>query len=328
MFKLLFFTDTHYTARNPASRKDTLFLTSIEKTEEIIKIGTQHKVDAYLHGGDFFDSPDISDNIAGIIGEVYKKFPKKVIVIAGNHDLRGNNISTLEQTKLGLLGRLGIVQILNYGDKIVLEKDGRKLQITGSPSDFGINQNKQMFILKEKDPDVDIAVHMAHAMILRGSASFGDYVPVNEIQDETKADITLSGDFHLGFDTVEHDGKFFVNPGAMVRKYNFLEEINRIPQVALITIDDNLKITIDLMPLACACPGDEVLDRSQIIQKQEYEAKILEFKQTLATRTSHYSTDILDVVHYLAKQEQLESEILREILKRIDEAKTVLGIIG
>lgn len=325
MFKLLFFTDTHYTARNPTSRKDTLFLTSIKKTREVIDIGIKNNVDAYLHGGDFFDSPDISDNVAGIIGEVYKEFPKKVIVIPGNHDIRGNNITTLEQTKLGLLGRLNVVQILNYGDKVIFEKDGIKLQITGSPSDFGINRNKQMFILKEKN--ADIAIHMAHAMILRGDANFGDYVPIREIQDETKADITLSGDFHLGFDTVEHQGKYFVNPGALVRKYNFLEEINRIPQVALITIDNNKQITIDLIPLATAKPGSEILDRSKIIQKREYEAKILEFKQSIITRDS-YSTNLLDVIYYMAKQEKIEPDILKEILKRIDESKRILGIIG
>lgn len=327
MFKLLFFTDTHYTARNPASRKDTLFLTSIDKTREIIEIGIKNDVDAYLHGGDFFDSPDISDNIAGIVGEIYKEFPKKVIVIPGNHDIRNNNITSLEQTKLGLLGRLGIVKILNYGDKIIMEKDGQKLQITGSPSDFGINRNKQMFILKEKDSDIDVAVHMAHAMILRGDANFGDYVPINEIQNETKADITLSGDFHLGFETVEYQGKYFVNPGALVRKYSFMEEINRTPQVALITIYDNKQINVDLIPLATAKPGNEVLDRSKIILMREYEAKILEFKQSITTRDS-YSIDLLDIMHYLAKQEKLEEEILQEILKRIDESKRILGIVG
>lgn len=327
MFKLLFFTDTHYTARNPASRKDTLFITALEKTKEIINIGIQHNVDAYLHGGDFFDSPDISDNVAGIVGEVYKEFPKKVIVIPGNHDIRNNNIISLDQTKLGLLGRLGIVKVLNYGERIILEKNGKKLQITGSPSDFGINRNKQMFILKEKDADVDIAVHMAHAMILRGDANFGDYVPINEIQNETKADVTLSGDFHLGFETVEYQGKYFINPGAMVRKYSFLEEINRTPQVALITIDDNKKITVELIPLSVAKPGNEVLDRSKIIRMREYEAKILEFKQSITTRDS-YSTDLLDIVYYLAKQDKLDEDILQEILKRINESKKILGIIG
>lgn len=327
MFKLLFFTDTHYTARNPANRKDTLFLTALEKTKEIINIGIQHNVDAYLHGGDFFDSPDISDNVAGIVGEVYKEFPEKVIVIPGNHDIRNNNIISLDQTKLGLLGRLGIVKVLNYGERIILEKNGKKLQITGSPSDFGINRNKQMFILKEKDADIDIAVHMAHAMILRGDANFGDYVPINEIQNETKADVTLSGDFHLGFETVEYQGKHFVNPGAMIRKYSFLEEINRTPQVALITIDDNKKITVELIPLSVAKPGNEVLDRSKIILMREYETKILEFKQSITTRDT-YSFDLLDIVNYLAKQEKLDEEILFEILKRINESKRILEIVG
>ena len=327
MFKLLFFTDTHYTGRNPASRKDNLFLTSIEKTKEIMEIGSQHDVDLYLHGGDFFDSPDISDNIAGIIGEVYKQFPKKVVVIPGNHDLRGNNVSTLEQTKLGLLGRLSIVRILNFGERIILEKEGQRLQITGSPSNFGINRNKEMFMLKEKPTDIDIAIHMVHGMLLREDARFGDYVPLDDIKKETKADITLSGDFHLGFDTVEHQGKFFVNPGAMVRKYNFLEEINRTPQVALITIDDNLNITVDMIPLVTAKSGNEVLDRSKIIQRQEYEKKILEFKESIITRETYYSSDLMEVIQYLAKQEKLEAEILQEILMRLDEAKTMLGII-
>lgn len=329
MFKLLFFTDSHYSGRNPASRKDNLFLTSIEKTKEIMQIGIDNNVDVYLHGGDFFDSPDISDNIAGIIGELYKAFPKPVIVVPGNHDIRGNNIATLDQTKLGLLGRLGIVRILNYGDKIILEKNGMTLQITGSPSHFGINRNKDMFIVREKAPDIDIAVHIAHAMILRSASNFGDYVPIDEIKKETKADITLSGDFHLGFDTVEYQGKFFINPGAMVRKYNFLEEIQRTPQVALITIDDNLKITVDLIPLSTAKPGNEVLDRSQIIRKQEYESKMLEFKQSIKTYDSyHYSVDLIEVIQYLALQEKLEPEILQEVLKRIDESKRILGIIG
>lgn len=328
LFKLLFFTDSHYTAKNPVNRKDTLFVTSIEKTEEIIDIGIKHGVDVYLHGGDLFDSPDIADSVAGIIGELYQKFPQKVIVVPGNHDIRGNNIATLDQTKLGLLGRLGIVQILNYGDKIILEKGGVKLQITGSPADFGINRDKERIILKEKSSDVDIAVHVVHAMILRDDTYFGDYVPVDSIKKETKADITLSGDFHLGFDTVEYQGKFFVNPGAIVRKYNFIEEINRIPQVALITIDNNLRITVELIPLSTARPGYEVLDRSVIIQRQEYERKIIEFKQAITTRDNYYSTDLMDIIQYLAKQEALEPEILQEILKRIDESKRILGIVG
>lgn len=328
LFKLLFFTDSHYTAKNPVNRKDTLFVTSIEKTKEIIDIGIKHGVDVYLHGGDLFDSPDIADSVAGIIGELYQKFPRKVIVVPGNHDIRGNNIATLDQTKLGLLGRLGVVQILNYGDKIILEKGGVKLQITGSPADFGINRDKERIILKEKSSDVDIAVHVVHAMILRDDTYFGDYVPVDSIKKETKADITLSGDFHLGFDTVEYQGKFFVNPGAIVRKCNFIEEINRIPQVALITIDNNLRITVELIPLSTARPGHEVLDRSIIIQRQEYERKIIEFKQTITTRDNYYSTDLMDIIQYLAKQEALEPEILQEILKRIDESKRILGIVG
>lgn len=328
MFKLLFFTDSHYTGRNPASRKDNLFETSLRKTNDIIQIGIDNDVDVYMHGGDFFDTPDISDNIAGIVGELYRKFPKKVIVVPGNHDIRGNNINTLEQTKLGLLGRLGIVQILNYGQKVIFEKDGMTFQITGSPSHFGINRNKEMFILKEKETGIDVAIHVAHAMILRDSANFGDYVPVNEIQNETKADITLSGDFHLGFNTIHHQGKYFANPGAMVRKYSFLEEIERTPQVALVTVDDDKNISIRMIPLKTAQSGHDVLDRSRIMLQKEYQQKIVSFKQTIVSSWDMPFMDVLDAIQYMAKETQLEEDILQEILKRIDDAKQTLGIVG
>lgn len=325
MFKFVAFTDTHYTARNPVSRKDTLFQTSIDKTREILNIGIEHNVDAYLHAGDFFDSPDISDNVAGIIGSIYREFPKPVIVIAGNHDIKGNNIDTLDQTKLGLLGRLGVVRLLNYGEKIFFEKNGLKIQITGSPSDFGINRNKEMFILKEKEADV--AIHMAHAMILRDDANFGDYVPIREIQEETQADVTFSGDFHLGFETVQSNGKYFINPGAMVRKYNFVEEMQRTVQIALITINDDKSINIEMIPLKTAKPGEEVLDRLRIITQREYAQKLLDFKQCLETREI-LTTNLIDVIQFISKQDNVEEEVIQEILRRLDETKKKLGIIG
>ena len=278
----------------------------------------------YLHGGDFFDKPDIADNVAGTIGELYREFPKKVVVIAGNHDIRGNNLSTLYQTKLGLLGRLGIVKLLSYGEKIIIEKDGLTVQVTGSPSDFGISRNKEMFILKEKEADV--AVHVAHAMILRSDASFGDYVPLSDIQDETVADVTFSGDFHLGFEPLVHKGKYFINPGALVRKYNFLEEINRTPQVCILTVNDDRSIEYELIPLQCAEKGEDVLDRSTLVAKKQYEEKLLQFKEGLLNRESAFSMNLNDVIMFMAKQEYIEEEILMDIVKRIESAEKVLKI--
>lgn len=329
MIKLLFFTDPHFTAKNPQSRKDNMFNTVKEKTREILNISINEDIDYVLCGGDIYDSPSISDNVAGEVGEIFLDFKnkgKQIITVAGNHDIIGNSLSTLNQTKLGLLGRLGIIKIIGEQEKILLEKDGIKVQLTGSSSDFGINKDKSKFIVEEKDQD-SIAIHIVHAMLLREDQNFGSYMPLKDIIDDTVADVTLSGDFHLGFETLEYKNKLFINPGALVRKYNFLEELERKPQVAIITINDDKSITWELRELECAKNGEEILDRSLIIQKQEYQNKMNEFKEKiLANTNSNYYTDINEIISFLAKQDNLEDDVIQEAIKRVDESKINLGL--
>ena len=329
MIKFLFFTDPHFTAKNPQSRKDNMFNTVKEKTREILNISINEDIDYVLCGGDIYDSPSISDNVAGEVGEIFLDFKnkgKQIITVAGNHDIIGNSLSTLNQTKLGLLGRLGIIKIIGEQEKILLEKDGIKVQLTGSSSDFGINKDKSKFIVEEKDQD-SIAIHIVHAMLLREDQNFGSYMPLKDIIDDTVADVTLSGDFHLGFETLEYKNKLFINPGALVRKYNFLEELERKPQVAIITINDDKSITWELRELECAKNGEEILDRSLIIQKQEYQNKMNEFKEKiLANTNSNYYTDINEIISFLAKQDNLEDDVIQEAIKRVDESKINLGL--
>lgn len=326
-FKILFFTDPHHTMRIPSSRKDDSFITTLAKVDEIIDISIEEKVDEVLVGGDIFDSPDIGDSVAGTVGKTYQRFPVRVSIIPGNHDLRGNSMSTLYQTKLGLLGKLGIVNLIKEGDMIKLEKNGITLQITGSPSDFGINLDKEKFILREKE--CDIAIHMVHAMLLKEDAKFGTYLPLKEIQKITKADITLSGDFHLGFDIVEMEGKYFLNPGAIIRKSNLLEEIDRQPQIVLISIYDDKSIKCEYRQLQCASKGDVVLDRSKIESKILYNSMLDNFKQTIiSNNTKTEKVDINDIIKSIAKQDNIDDEVKQCALEKVDVARVNLKIQG
>ncbi|MFW6025660.1 MAG: metallophosphoesterase family protein [Candidatus Woesearchaeota archaeon] len=324
IFKALGFTDPHATGKSPRSRKDILFETLLKKFNNVLEIGQRENVDIYLCAGDIFDTSDVSNNIARQIGEALNKFDKPIYCIPGNHDIEYNNLESVPYTKLGLLAGLGIISLIDYEDVILFKKNGIKIQITGSPCTVDINKNKEALILSQKQ--ADIAIHMAHAMILKGDSKFGDYVPLNDIMDITKADITFSGDFHLGFPVTWRNNKAFANPGALVRKYNFLEEMNRIPQVLLITVYDDKTFNAEYIPLDCALPGSEVLDRETLIAQKEYENELKNFSDNLFKKKADTLVQsIEDIIYLISRDEEIEQEIIDLTLEYIENAARTLG---
>ena len=115
--KFLFFTDTHYTFKAPSSRLEgNEYLNMLlEKTEEVFHIGKENNVDFYIHGGDFFDSPDIGDSVAGAVGNLYKNIQEQIYVVTGNHDLIGNNINTI----FLIFNNYIFINFLNYFIKFI-----------------------------------------------------------------------------------------------------------------------------------------------------------------------------------------------------------------
>lgn len=324
VFRFVGFTDPHHTMRNPINRKDNLFETTLKKIDEINLIMKEEEIPSIaLVAGDIFDSPDISDNVAGIIGKKYSSLGR-VIAIAGNHDLRGNNLSTLPQTKLGLLDKLGIIEILKPFEKKIINAEGVTVQVTGASSDFGIDEKQEAYIVEEKD--ADIAIHLVHAMLLSNTPKFGSYMPLKEIQNKTKADITMSGHFHLGFGPVFENGKLFVNPGALVRKYNFVEEIHRKPQVLIINIYDDKTFDYEMRVLTSAEEGSKVLDREKIEMKRFYDNKLKEYTQALTIeQSSAYNLDIDVILQEIAKQDNIEDEVVKLALEGLSRARTLLN---
>ena len=326
-FRILHFTDTHYTARCPISRleRDGYLNALLEKTAEVFELGKKHNVDFYLHSGDFFDSPDISDSVAGKVGSFYLQHKNKdVYVLPGNHDLVGNNINTLNQTKLGLLGKLGVVKIINRYQPIIFEKAGKTLQLSGSPSDFNINDDRSAFILEEKE--TDFAIHAVHAMLLKEKPNFGSYMPLNSIIDSTFADVTISGHYHLGFDTTIHKNKVFLNPGALARKSALYEEYIRMPKVNLITIDCVTgKIDVKDIVLSSAKKGEEVIDREKLETEKEHNEKVLDFRMSLLKKEFAVNVDLTEVINVIKEESDIEEEVISEALRRLDEANKVLS---
>lgn len=322
--KVLFFTDTHYTARTPKNRKDDLFETSIIKTEEIVSLANSLGVDFCLHGGDFFDRPDVTDLIAGRVAKTLRNLACPLYGIAGGHDLFGNNIERLHNTKLGLLESAGIINILIHPNinKVIFKKGDLSLQLTGTSSHFGIDYEniKDDYVVTQKD--ALYSLHAVHGMLMPKPFIPGTAVVLVDDIKNTLADITIAGHYHLGFKPVNVDNKIFINPGGMVRKNNDEKEIERIPGVLYLEFADT--ISYKFIPLKSAQEGEEVLDRSEILKRNAQDIKINNFLGEIRRTSEVKSLDIHSIIETISKNNHLPEKVVKIAVDRVGKMQELL----
>lgn len=325
--KILYFADSHIRGTNPKNRMDDFGQTLENKLNELVEIVESQKIDYVIHGGDLFDRPDISISVASRYSKILKSIQVPIYIVSGNHDIFGHNPLTVNRTVLGLLNELDFLTIISEGQKIILEENGLKVQLTGQPYTFDIDTDitRKGYILKERDEDIGIAIHIVHGMLL--DKPFVKGIPFTLLEDikDTKADITLSGHYHSGFNTTEIEGKYFINPGALVRITNSLREIDRKPQVVILDIGESIKI--EYLKLQSALDGDLVLDRSQVEKHVFKSERLYEFKQTVDSALDFEKMDINDVLIEVSFAEGLSNEVKSEALKRIADIQ-IRGLAG
>ncbi|MGO1367950.1 MAG: metallophosphoesterase family protein [Senegalia sp. (in: firmicutes)] len=323
--RILYFTDTHIRGTTPKNRKDNILETLENKFNELVQLVKEKNIDFVLHGGDLFDRPDISPSIVRKFAMILNKISVPIYMIAGNHDIYGHNPNTLPRTMLGLFDGIGILQLIGEDNTILLEKDDIKVQLTGSPYKYGIDSSndKSLYLLEDKDENVDYAIHLTHGMLL--DKPFIKGVPHTIIDDilDTKADITLAGHYHSGFGIKEYEGKYFINPGSFIRITNSIKEINRMPRVLI--IDLNKEINFEFYYLKSAHKGEDVLDRTVIENNIFRSEKIVQFKQSVDSSQDFNKLDINHILNNLINTENIDDNIKEEAVKRIEYAQIEIG---
>lgn len=315
--KILYLTDTHIRGTTPKNRKDNFIETLENKFLEILEIIKKENVDYVIHGGDLFDRPDISVSVVSKFANILNKISVPIYMVSGNHDIYGHNPLTVNRTMVGLLNNLGIINIIDNKGKIILEKANIKVQLTGQPYIYNIDDinNRKYYIVDDINDGVNYSIHLVHGMLL--DKPFIKGIPFTLIDDikDTKADITLSGHYHSGFKKTIINNKYFINPGSIVRITNSLREMDRQPQVALIHLSDS--IDIKFIPLLTAKSGEEVLDRTEIENSIFQRERLFEFKQTIDDTLDFEKMDINDVLIEVSTSEGLSDDVKLEALRRI-----------
>ncbi len=315
--RILYFTDTHLRGTNPKNRKDDFVQTLENKLLEILDIIKYKNIDYVIHGGDLFDRPDISLSIVNRFAKILKCIEVPFYIVSGNHDIFGHNPLTMNRTILGLLNELDFLTVIEKDKKIILNNDGIKVQLTGQPYVYDIDDvdNRKNYILNDIDDNVNYSIHVVHGMLLDKAFIKGiPYTLVDDIK-ETKADITLCGHYHAGFKTIKIDNKYFINPGSMVRITNSLAEMERKPQVVVLNLSD--KINVEYIPLSSALDGELVLDRSEVEKGVFRSERLYEFKQSIDSALDFDKMDINDILIEVSTSEGVSEDVKSEAIRRI-----------
>ena len=123
MSKIYFVPDVHLQEQSPRSRKDSYPTTVLEKLDYIAELANSNNATT-IFLGDLFNATNMPMNYFYRVVDVFKKFNKVPLTIAGNHDFPRNNPDLVPRTPLGLLNNIGLIDYLQHYEvegKVVIE---------------------------------------------------------------------------------------------------------------------------------------------------------------------------------------------------------------
>lgn len=320
--KFLFITDTHFTAKAPASRIDDFQKTIKNKLIEVGKIIKKEKIDILLHGGDMFHSPDVSNKFCGEIAEIFKSYNIPIYVNIGNHDVYGYNISTIDNTKLGLFAKAGIVNLINREKPLVFNEEGYKIGIEAQEYYADIDKDsKKDYMFYEND--VDYKILLIHSMLL--DHEFFKEIPHTQIKNvNTEADLVLAGHYHPGFKTKEINGTTFINPGSLLRVDSSIGSFEYTPSVVKLDVTRD-KMEYEFIALKSAKPAEKIFKEKKATESGyvNIEALRKKIKESSLEKTSIFS--LLEDVEKIHPEDKTLIEEIRDRMNKAEIEKSVDG---
>ena len=313
MSKFLYFQDGHFTARNPGQRIDNYPESWLIKFQEFLDIGDEHKVDAYLDGGDIFDVPNISNIYLDKIIDMIEEKGKPFYSLYGNHTMLCNNIQTSQGTSLAHTFRRS--KLIRYLKNI----EGSNFNIQGFEYYHAIEEDieKNGLNIKTINDITDLSknwkIAIVHALVT--SKSFFKEVSHVVYKDiKTNANLVLVAHLHEQYEK-EINGTTFLDIGNFGRCAISEHKIN--PSCLLIDTD---KRKWEKIELKSAKKGSEIFDLTKVKEMKEFDNNINNFISSLKS-TKAQSLDIRGIITNICKENKVEKEVEQLIIDKVGQCE-------
>lgn len=288
--KILHITDSHGTVKGPESRRDIYYVTFLKKLYELGIIIKRNKIDMVIHTGDLFHTARVSDKFAGQVSELIKAWDVPVYVVPGNHDIEGYTTDTIDQTKLGLLAKTGVIHLLDRDNPILINAvqppNGEVFTIAISGQEYYAHideGNAQDFEMQQDEADLNIlAIHG----YVTSTPQHPD-IKCTMVQDIiTDANIILTGHYHRQFEWHGADVDIY-NPGSMMRVEQTEYNKTHMPQYGILDINlnanDEVEYDYTFHEFRIAQPSTTVFDYNAQYKVKSTSITLDGFKNSLAS---------------------------------------------
>jgi len=326
----LFRTDVHINDTSPVSWKQgASYPEEIwSNLDQIGLLASKHEVNAVLDGGDFFHSKAaIRTSHATILRtakthRAYQVRGKEIptYTVAGNHDLYGNDLGSLERQPLGVLYGCGVFNVL---DSVVFEDGDMRVRIVGVP--YNPKRTVEELLSIQKQPGDDYLVAVIHGLATKKPTARLDEIfnePVfryGDLISQDGPDVFMFGHWHKDQGIEQIGGKWFVNQGALSRGSLTHENLNRTPQAALLTFDGKIEVTT--LPMVVA-PASEVFDLERKERNDTEMVHIQEFVEALQ-RDEKFRPELTIEDNINSMGAEFSIEVAQTALRLLAEARGV-----
>ena len=321
--KILHITDSHGTVKGPESRKDIYYITFLRKLYELGYVVKKEKIDMVIHTGDLFHTARVSDKFAGQVSEMIKSWQVPVYVVPGNHDIEGYTTDTIDQTKLGLLAKAGVIQLLDRDNPITItaNQDGEEYTVAISGQEYYAHideGNMQDFEMQQDEADFNIlAIHGYIADTAQHPnikcTMVGDIV--------TDADVILTGHYHRQFEWNGPDVDIY-NPGSMMRVEQTDYNKTHMPQYGILDIhlvpSGAVGYNYTFHEFKIAQPSTTVFDYNSKYKAKAASITLEGFKTSIANTMNQMSTsavtNIIDIINNICTNTNVDASTQKKVL--------------
>lgn len=324
--KLFYLTDTHDMGRNPGARTDDYHSAIMRKMTEAVDAAIAKNVDAFIHGGDWFMHPKVSNIIYNQHQRLLRKLKRNgipVYVVPGNHDLFGYSMSTIEQTSLGGFKNAGLVTLLTRDNPIVLIKGKQEVGIYGREYSVDIDHDPLTDYEIDKQPNTLVDILFSHGMLLK--KPFHPDVRHTLTKDViTQAHHVFNGHYHPGVPSHVENGTEYHNIGSTARDEGTVANMSKRPVYGIIDINKKGVVKLTTHEYKCAPNGADIFDRTQLVQNKQHTKHLEAFEQTIHDALAFDAFNPKDILLQTKANKNLPQSILDETLAAIVEQEQLI----